>query len=128
MPRKPTVQPEPTEVIFTDNFVIQIRDKDTREIGRGKDKAFESSELHSQVLLGLVDMLLSEVKSKRIEALGYLEGHRATSKLARYLQLCGYEQADRALRRHASEIRRKWRNYRDAMTTEQRARILNPDR
>ena len=127
MPRKPTVQPEPIEVILTDDFVIEIRDKDTREIGRGKNKAFESSELHFQVLHGLVDMLLSEGKSKRIEALEYLEGHRVISKLARYLQLCGYEQSDRALRRHASEIRRKWRNYRDAMTEEQRARILNPE-
>ena len=128
MPRKPTVQPGPLQVIVTKGLLIEIRDKGTREIGRGKNKAFESSELHFQVLHGLVDMLLSEVKSKRIEALEYLEGHRVISKLARYLQLCGYEQSDRALRRHASEIRRKWRNYRNAMTDDQRENILNPDR
>ena len=128
MPRKPTVQPDPLQVIVTKDLVIEIRDKETREIGRGKDKEFESTELNFQVLLGLADMLLSNNIKERKEALEYLEAPRAVSKLARYLQLCGYEQSDRALRRHASEIRRKWRNYRDAMTEEQRARILNPER
>jgi hypothetical protein len=128
MPRKPTVQPDPLQVIVTKDLVIEIRDKETREIGRGKDKEFESTELNFQVLLGLADMLLSNNIKERKEALEYLEAPRAVSKLARYLELCGYEQSDRAMRQHACDIRREWRVCRNAMTDEQLENILNPNR
>ena len=128
MPRKKTVQPPPIEIIDVGDLTIEIRDKDTREIGRGKDKEFESSELNFRVLHCLVDMLLSNNIKKRKEALEYLEAPRAVSKLARYLELCGYEQSNRAMRQHACDIRREWRVYRNAMTDEQRRDILNSGR
>jgi hypothetical protein len=128
MPRKKTVQTAPKETIDAGEFVIEIRDRDTREIGRGKDKKFVSGELNSQVLHGLVDMLLSSSVKSRKEALIYLESPRAESKLARYLQLGGYDLSDRALRQHAKDIRREWRIYRAAMSPSQLADILNPER
>jgi hypothetical protein len=128
MPRKKTVQPPPTEVIEADDLIIEIRDKYTREIGRGQDKAFDANELNFQVLHGLVDMLLSNSASKRKEALIYLEAPRAEAKLARYLELSGYDHSDRALRQHAKDIRREWRVCKAAMAPDRLAEILNPDR
>jgi hypothetical protein len=108
MPRKKTVQPAPKETIYTEDFVIEIRDKDTREIGRGKDKEFDASELDSQVLHGLVDMYQSADPRKRAKALDLLESPRGASRLAKELELWGYELSDRALREHAHNIRREW--------------------
>jgi len=46
MPRKKTLQPEPTETFtLDDGTVVEIRDHQTREIGRGLEKKFNAEEL-----------------------------------------------------------------------------------
>ena len=56
MPRKKTIQPAPLEVLDYGDLIVEIIDKDTRPIGRGQDKAFNSSEFDFHVLNKLVDM------------------------------------------------------------------------
>lgn len=108
MPRKKTVQPPPTQIIEEGSLSIEIRDKDTREIGRGQDKKFNSEELDFQVLHGLLDIYLSNDVSKRSKVVDLLESPRRASKLARQLEAWGYELSDRALREHAKKIRKHW--------------------
>jgi len=51
MPRKKTIQPEPSETLtLKDGTIVEIRNHETREIGRGQDKKFESEELDNQAL------------------------------------------------------------------------------
>jgi hypothetical protein len=108
MPRKKTVQPAPKETIHTRDLVIEVRDRDTREIGRGKDKEFAASELDSQVLHGLVDMYQSSDPRKKAKAHDLLESPRGVSRLAKEMEVWGYDLSDRALREHARNIRREW--------------------
>ena len=115
MPRKKTVQPKPLEIIETPGFTIEVVDKDTRQIGRGQDKAFNASEFDFQVLNKLVDMYLSKSQSQHELAIELLEGHRKASKLARQLQIWGYDEEERSLREHAKSIRRHWVAYKNAM-------------
>jgi len=59
MPRKKTIQPEPSAVItLEDGTIVEVRNHETREIGRGQDKKFESEEMDNQVLIGLFDDLV----------------------------------------------------------------------
>lgn len=108
MPRKKTVQPPPKETICVDDLIIEVRDKHTREIGRGKGKEFDASELDSQVLHGLVDIYLSGNPEKIAKLKELLEAPRGASKLARQMELWGYDLSDRALREHARKIREQW--------------------
>lgn len=108
MPRKKTIQPLPIKTIKTGRLIIEIRDKDTREIGRGQDKKFNSEELDSQVLNGLLDMYLSGNVKNQAMVTDLLEAPRRVSKLARQLELWGYELSDRSLREHAKKIRLHW--------------------
>ena len=58
MPRKTTIQPAPLETfVLDDGTVIEVRDRETREIGRGLDKKFNAEELDWQVYesFGLVE-------------------------------------------------------------------------
>lgn len=101
MPRKKTVQPKPLQVICTEDLEIEIRDSATQLIGRGLDKKFESDELNNQVLLGLVDDLLSGDRNRIKRAEGALSSNQ---KMSTYLQLAGYELEPRSCRRHAKAI------------------------
>jgi len=110
MPRKKTVQPAPIKVIETDELIIEIRDKDTREIGPGLDKKFNAHELDMQILTGLVDMYLTKDRKQRKLALDLLQSKRGVSKLARKLEVWGYgDLSERALRGHAKRVREHWR-------------------
>lgn len=115
MPRKKTIQPAPLEVHDYGDIIIEIINKDTRPIGRGQDKAFNASELNFQVLNKLVDMYLSKEESEHKLALELLEGDRKISKLARQLEMWGYDEEDRALREHAKSIRKHWQVLKAAM-------------
>lgn len=115
MPRKKTIQPAPLEVHDYGDLIVEIIDKDTRPIGRGQDKAFNSSELDFQVLSKLVEMYFSKNESERKLAIELLEDDRKTSKLARQLQMWGYDEEDRALREHAKSIRKHWLVFKAAM-------------
>lgn len=112
---KKTIQPAPLEVHDYGDLIVEIIDKDTRPIGRGQDKAFNSSEFDFQVLNKLVDMYLSKEESECTLATELLEGERKISKLAKQLALWGYEEEDRALREHAKSIRKHWRVFKAAM-------------
>ncbi len=118
MPRKKTIQPAPTKIIETDDLTIEIRDKDTREIGPGMDKKFNANELDWQILTGLVDMYLSDDRKQRKLAIQLLESKRGVSKLARKLEEwgCG-DLSERALRGHAKKIREQWWNLMLAKVT-----------
>ena len=117
MPRKKTVQPAPTKVIETDELIIEIRDKDTREIGSGLDKKFNANELDWQILTGLVDMYLSEDRKQRKLAVELLENERAGSKFARKLEEWGYDLSDRAMREHAKRVREHWRTLMEVQSS-----------
>ena len=118
MPRKKTVQPAPTKVIETDELIIEIRDKDTREIGPGLDKKFNANALDCQILTGLVDMYLSDDRKQKKLALELLQSKRGVSKLARKLEEWGYgDLSERALRDHAKRVREQWWNLMLAKVT-----------
>jgi hypothetical protein len=107
MPRKKTIQPEPSEV-FTlgDGTIVEIRNHETREIGRGQDKRFESEEMDNQVLVGLFDDLLSVEPERHFRATTALKSGYA---MARYLLDGGYEMDERTAQRHGQSIRGKYR-------------------
>ena len=107
MPRKKTIQPEPSETLtLEDGTVVEIRNHETREIGRGQDKKFESEELDNQALGGLFDDLLSAEAWRHTRATTAFESDHA---MARHLLGGGYELDDRTARRHGKSIREKYR-------------------
>ena len=107
MPRKKTVQPEPSEVItLEDGTIVEVRNHETREIGRGLDRKFESEEMDNQVIIGLFDDLLSSDLLRHSRATTALESDHA---LARHLLYGGYEMDERTARRHGKSIRGKYR-------------------
>jgi hypothetical protein len=106
MPRKPTIQPEPLESFtLDDGTVVEIRDHQTREIGRGSEKKWNAEELDWQVLHGLTDDLQSGNQSRVSRAQAALESNHA---LERYLHDGGYELNERTGRRHGKSIRAKY--------------------
>lgn len=116
MPRKKTMQSPPLKVIQTqDDLEIEIRDAYTRLVGRGQDKAFDAEELDTQVLNGIVDVLLTGSATNAKRLLGLLETPRTVSALAKEMQLWGYDQQDRALWNRAKAIGKLWRVYMNAL-------------
>ena len=106
MPRKQTVQPIPLEsFMLEDGTVVEIRDRHTREIGRGADKKFNSDELDWQVLNGLFDDLQSGDCNRRLRAEKALSSNAA---MERFLYIAGYEMEERTGRRHGKSIREKY--------------------
>ena len=71
-----------------DGTVVEIRNHETREIGRGQDKKFESEEMDNQALVGLFDDLLSAELWRRNRAKTAFESNHA---MARHLLGGGYE-------------------------------------
>jgi hypothetical protein len=106
MPRKKTIQPQPLQQFeLEDGRTVEVRDWRTREIGRGKDKEFNSDELDWQVLNGLIDDLQSGVSHRRIRAEEALASNGA---MERFLHSSGYEMDERTGRRHGKSIRQKY--------------------
>lgn len=106
MPRKKTVQPDPLESFHLDDgTVVEIRDWRTREIGRGQDKKFNSTELDWQVLRGLFDDLESG-DSDRIEKAE--KALASNAAMERFLFAAGYEMDERTGRRHGKSIIEKY--------------------
>lgn len=106
MPRKPTIQPAPLDSFeLDDGTIVEIRNHQTREIGRGKDKEFESEELDWQVLLGLVDDLNSSNDFNVTRATTALRSNKA---MGRFLLDAGYEMDERTACRHGKSIRAKY--------------------
>jgi hypothetical protein len=102
MPRKKTIQPEPSEVItLEDGTIVEVRNHETREIGRGLDRKFESEEMDNQVLIGLFDDLLSSDPLRHSRATTALESDHS---LARHLLDGGYEMDERTARRQSQLI------------------------
>ena len=107
MPRKPTLQPAPVESFtLNDGTAVEVRDRHTREIGRGLDKKWVSEELDWQVLIGLIDDLISGRPQRRARAMTALKSDHA---MARHLLNGGYDMDDRTARRHGRKIRTRYR-------------------
>ena len=106
MPRKTTIQPAPLETfVLDDGPVVEVRDRETREIGRGLDKKFNAEELDWQVVNGLVDDLRSGNRDRMLRAQSALASNHA---MERFLYEAGYDDMDeRTRRRHGKTIRRK---------------------
>ena len=110
MPRKPTIQPAPLESFtLEDGTVVEVRDWQTRTIGRGLDKKFVSEGLDWQVLNGLVDDLSSGQKTLVARARAALESNHA---MARFLHEAGYDSDERTGRRHGRSVRGKYNQIR----------------
>ncbi|MFM6991598.1 MAG: hypothetical protein ACKOWD_09940 [Rhodoferax sp.] len=106
MPRKRTIQPAPRETfVLDDGTTVEVRDRDTREIGRGLDKKFNSEELDWQVVNGLVDDLRSGNHDRILRAQSALASNYA---MERFLYEAGYDDMEeRTRRRHGKTIRQK---------------------
>jgi hypothetical protein len=106
MPRKTTIQPAPLETfVLDDGTVVEVRDRETREIGRGLDKKFNAEELDWQVVNGLVDDLRSGNRDRMLRAQSALASNHA---MERFLYEAGYDDMDeRTRRRHGKTIRQK---------------------
>jgi hypothetical protein len=106
MPRKPTIQPAPLKSFtLDDGTVVEVRDHNTREIGPGLDKKFNSEELDWQVLNGLVEDLQSGNDTRIKRANTAIASNHA---MARYLLDGGYDYDERTCRRHGKAIREKY--------------------
>ena len=92
-----------------DGTVVEIRDWRTREIGRGQDKKFNSTELDWQVLRGLFDDLESG-ESDRVEKAE--KALASNAAMERFLFAAGYEMDERTGRRHGKSIIEKYTQMR----------------
>ena len=106
MPRKKTIQPPPSETFaLDDGTIVEVRDRETREIGRGLDKKFSAEELDWQVINGLFDDLRSGNRARELRAQSALASNHA---MERFLYEGGYDDMDeRTRRRHGKSIRKK---------------------
>ena len=110
MPRKPTIQPAPrASFTLADCTLVEVRDWQSRTIGRGLDKKFLSEEQDWQVLNGLIDDLNSGKQTLVERARVALESNHA---MARFLQNAGYDSDERTARRHGKSVRWKYHQIR----------------
>lgn len=116
MPRKKTIQPEPLETIVCDDFIIEIRDRATRLIGRGEVNKFEAQEVVFEILDIVVDFYLSADPRKREKAIAWLEGDRTGGELNRHLQRQEQFHLDeRTFYRHIQRAREEWQTLKAAL-------------
>jgi len=117
MPRKKTIQPEPLETIVCDDFIIEIRDRKTQLIGRGKANHFEGQETVFKILDIAMDHYLSNDPKKKDEAIAWLESDRTGGEVNRDLQLraeLGFLD-ERTFYRHIKRARREWQTLKAAL-------------
>lgn len=121
MPRKKTVQPEPLETIVCDDFIIEIRDRETQLIGRGMANHFEGKETVFKILDIVMDYYLSNDPKKRDKAIAWLEGERTGGEFKTFLQLRPELNLDerildeRTFWRHIKRARHEWQTLKAAL-------------
>ncbi len=109
MPRKKTIQPEPLKTSeLEDGTIVEIRDHETREIGRGLDKRWKAENLVDGIFLHLVDMIQGHDSQKTRQAIEVLESPKGIPAFIRLLLEWEYEESDRTLRKYAKACRAKW--------------------
>ena len=108
MPRKKTIQPKPLKTFVVDEVIFEIRDHETREIGRGLDKQWKAINLTDGILDQLVNMVQGSDSRKAQEAIDLLESPKSIPRFIRLLQEWGYEESDRTLRKYAERCRKQW--------------------
>tara|TARA_E500000178_G_scaffold287291_1_gene289438 strand:- start:203 stop:586 length:384 start_codon:yes stop_codon:yes gene_type:complete len=109
MPRKKTIQPEPLKTFeLEDGTIVEIRDHETREIGRGLDKQWKAENLVDGILEQLVNMIQGPDAGQTKKAIEVLESPKGVPVFIRLLQMWGYEESDRTLRKYATACRAKW--------------------
>jgi len=116
MPRKKTIQPEPLETIVCDDFIIEIRDRETQLIGRGKANHFEGQEIVFKILDIAMDHYLSNDPKKKAQAIAWLEGDRTGGEFNRHLQQQAvFDLDERTFWRHIKRARREWQTLKAAL-------------
>lgn len=116
MPRKKTVQREPLRSEVYDDFIIEIRDRETQLIGRGEANKFEAQEVVFQILHIVMDFYLSEDPKKKKKAIAWLEGDRTGGEFNRMLQLRSeFTLDERTFFRHIKQARQEWRTIKAAL-------------
>lgn len=109
MPRKKTIQPEPLKTSeLEDGTIVEIRDHETRERGPGLDKRWKAENLVDGILTHLVDMIQGADAEEAKKAIKLLESPKGIPAFIRLLQMWGYEESDRTLRKYANACRAKW--------------------
>jgi len=108
MPRKKTIQPEPLETIVFEDFIIEIRDHHTRLIARGSDKQWKVDSLVDGILAGLIDVIQKGNETQVRQVREMLENPRGIPKFIKQLQLDGYTESERTLRKYAEKARARW--------------------
>jgi len=116
MPRKKTVQPEPLETIVCEDFIIEIRDRETQLIGRGKANHFEGQEIVFKILDIVMDYYLSNDPKKKNKAIAWLENDRTGGDFNRHLQQqAEFDLDERTFWRHIKRARREWQTLKAAL-------------
>lgn len=116
MPRKKTVQPEPLETIVCDDFIIEIRDRETQLIGRGMANHFEGQEIVFKILDIAMNYYLSNDPKKKNKAIAWLESDRTGGEFNRYLQQqAAFDLDERTLWRHIKRARYEWQTLKAAL-------------
>ena len=106
--KKKTIQPKPLKTFVVDEVIFEIRDHETREIGRGLDKQWKAINLTDGILDQLVNMVQGSDSRKAQEAIDLLESPKSIPRFIRLLQEWGYEESDRTLRKYAERCRKQW--------------------
>ena len=123
MPRKKTVQPEPLETIVCDDFIIEIRDRDTQLIGRGEANKFEAQEVVFQILHIVMDFYLSKDPKKQEQAIAWLQGDRTGGEFNRHLQRqAEFHFDERTFYRHIKRARQEWLTLKAALDLHNQSR------
>jgi len=108
LPRKKTIQPEPVEAFELDGALIEIRDHDTREIGRGLDKQWKVDNAVDGILAQLIDMIQTGDRKDVQMAIDALEKPRGIPTFVTKLHEWGYTESDRTLRKYVEQVRARW--------------------
>jgi hypothetical protein len=115
MPRKKTVQPEPLEIFeLEDGTIVEIRDHDTRERGRGLDKQWKVDNAVDGILAQLIYMIQKGDRNKVQTAIDALEKPRGIPAFVKILHQWGYQESDRTLRKHVDQVRSRWKTLVEA--------------
>jgi hypothetical protein len=115
MPRRKTIQPDPLQLIVTDELIIEIRDWARRAIGRGEIEKYQSIDFQMRFLDWLIDQTVQVGFRNRVQLIDLLEGPRKVAALARQISVWdGGHYSDQTYRRHAIKVRQHWSAFRQA--------------
>jgi hypothetical protein len=107
MPRRKTVQPLPLQIIESDEFLVEVRDRSTALIGRGLHARDDFNETLNEIL----DLIMPEAFIETSDAIRHYREPpclKNAAAFARYCELKGIDRESGALRKRYFRAVKDW--------------------